>query len=228
MTTRGLRQSHPLLVAVIASNTDLNAALKTKRLPDLFELRLDSLHPISADLEKKISRLRAPFIITARDPREGGTVNLSSDARRALLQRFLPRAKYIDVELRTARDFAALLDAAKKRKVRWVLSYHNFKSTPSSRSLCAKARRAKALGADVFKVATRTDTPADLSRLVGFITSGARAGRMPVSAMGIGKLGGISRLLLAGCGSVLNYGSVDRPNVEGQLPIDVLRSALRR
>jgi len=46
--------------------------------------------------------------------------------------------------------------------------------------------------------------------------------------MGIGKLGGISRLLLAGCGSVLNYGSVDRPNVEGQLPIDVLRSALRR
>ncbi|HJT45564.1 MAG TPA: type I 3-dehydroquinate dehydratase, partial [Chthoniobacterales bacterium] len=212
MTTRGLRQSRPLLVGVIASTADLNAALKTKRLPDLFELRLDSLHPISADLEKEINRLRAPFIITARDPREGGTGKLSGNARRALLQRFLPRAKYIDVELRTARDFAALLDTAKKRKVRWVLSYHNFKSTPSSRSLCAKARRAKALGADVFKVATRTDTPAALSRLIGFITSSGRAGRIPVSAMGIGNLGGISRLLLASCGSVLNYGSVDRPN----------------
>ena len=62
-----------------------------------------------------------------------------------------------------------------------------------------------------------------------------------ISAMGMGKLGGISRLLLARCGSVLNYGSLQQASIEGQLrktsrapiisgllPIDVLRSALPR
>jgi len=47
-----------------------------------------------------------------------------------------------------------------------------------------------------------------------------------VSAMGIGKLGAISRLLLARCGSVLNYASLHRSQVEGQLPIELLRSAI--
>ena len=47
-----------------------------------------------------------------------------------------------------------------------------------------------------------------------------------IAAMGIGKLGALSRLLLARCGSVLNYASLTRPRVEGQLPIELLRSVL--
>ena len=232
MTTRKrVKGRRHQLVAVIASTADLSAAIKMKPLPDLFELRLDSLCPITTSVENKISRLRAPLIITARDPREGGIGNLSVDARRALLQRFMQRASQVDVELRSARQFAALLASARKRKVRWILSYHNFKSTPSSRSLCAKARQAKKLGADIFKVATRTDSPPELSRLIDFITSCSgdrkRIGQLPISAMGIGKLGAISRLLLARCGSALNYASLGRPNVEGQLSIDVLRSAIQ-
>jgi 3-dehydroquinate dehydratase-1 len=225
-------------VAVIASAADLRTALAIRHLPDLFELRLDSLSPISAVAEKKISRLRAPIIITARDPREGGIGKLSLEDRRALLLRFLPYAKYIDIELQAAREFKSLLSQAKKRKVRLILSYHNFKATPSSRSLCAKAKRAKAFGADIFKVATRTDAPAALGQLVDFLTSSdsARAGRagarrrrtsrIPLAVMGIGKLGAISRVLLARCGSVLNYASLGQPNVEGQHSFWMLRAAL--
>lgn len=225
MTTRRTgKVGRPRLVAVIASTADLRAALANKRLPDFFELRLDSLSPIRVRDEKRISRLRAPRIITVRDPREGGVGKLSIENRRTLLLRFLPRAKYIDVELQTVRQFKSLLVQAKKRKVGLILSYHNFKTTPSSRSLCAKAKRAKAMGADIFKVATRTDTPAALAQLVDFLTNPNI--RLPISAMGIGKLGPISRLLLARCGSVLNYGALGQPNVEGQLSVDVLRSAI--
>jgi len=110
--------------------------------------------------------------------------------------------------------------------VRVILSFHDFKSTPTSRSLRAKAQRAKTLGADIFKVATRTDKPSELARLVDFITSDDL--KLPVSAMGIGRLGAISRLLLARSGSVLNYASLQRSVVEGQLPIDLLRSSLPR
>src|SRR5262249_44200497 len=96
--------------------------------------------------------------------------------------------------------------------------------TPSLRSLCASVRTAKVMGADIFKVATRADTPAALARLVDFITN--KDVDLPISAMGVGKLGAISRLLLARYGSALNYASVARPTVEGQLPIELLRSVL--
>jgi 3-dehydroquinate dehydratase I len=77
-----------------------------------------------------------------------------------------------------------------------------------------------------LKIATRTDTPAALARLIDFLTNNDVD--LPVSAMGIGKLGTISRLLLARCGSVLNYGALGRPKVEGQLSMELLRSALGR
>jgi 3-dehydroquinate dehydratase-1 len=213
-------------VAVIASQTDLRHAVATRQLPDFFELRLDALSPITAPDEKNISRLRAPLIITARDPREGGVGNLPVEKRRELLLRFLPRAEYVDLELQSMRQFKSLLNEARKRRVRLILSYHNFKATPSSRSLCARAKRAKMLRADIFKVATRTDTPAALSQLIEFLTNNRIL--LPISAMGIGKLGAISRLLLARCGSVLNYASLGKPSVEGQLPLEVLRSSIGR
>ena len=219
------------IAGVIASSADLNAAIVLKDLPDLFELRLDSLFPITNHLEKKIARLRAPLIITARDPREGGTGNLSRETRRSLLRRFLPRASCLDVELRNAHHVKSLLADAKKRRVRRILSYHNFKSTPSSRSLCAKARQANALGADIFKVATRTDSPAELARLVDFImccsgkrhSGSERVGRVQIAVMGIGKFGTISRLLLARCGSVLNYAHLGRARVTGQPSVSEIR-----
>jgi 3-dehydroquinate dehydratase I len=216
-----LKPGRPLLVGVVASPADLRFALRMEQPPDLFELRLDCFGEIFNQLERKMSILKAPVIITARDPREGGMGNLSIAKRRELLSRFLRRAKYLDVELRSARAFKPLLAQARKRNVRVILSFHDLESTPSSRSLRAKTERAKGLGADIFKVASRTDKPADLARLVDFITSSRII--LPISAMGIGKLGAISRLLLARCGSVLNYGSLRQSIVEGQLPIDVLQ-----
>lgn len=221
-----LKAGRPLLVGVIAAPADLRFALALREPPDVFELRLDCLCDVVSQLERKLSILSASVIITARDSREGGANNLSLNKRRELLLRFLPHTKYLDVELGSARAFKPLLAEARKRNVRVILSFHDFESTPSSRSLRAKAARAKALGADIFKVSTLTNKPADLARLVGFLSDGDVD--LPVSAMGIGKLGAISRLLLARCGSVLNYASLQQRLVEGQIPIDVLRSALPR
>ena len=223
-TRRSVKAARPRLVAVIASPGDLRFAIAMHQPPDLFELRLDHLCGALDQLERKMSILSVPVIITARDPREGGANNLSLQKRINLLLRFLPYAKYIDVELRSARAFKWLLARARKQNVRRILSFHNFKSTPSPRSLRAKASLAKTHGADIFKVATRTDTPRDLTRLVDFVMD--KDVDLAVSAMGVGKLGAISRLLLARGGSVLNYASLQRSQIEGQLSIDVLRSAL--
>jgi 3-dehydroquinate dehydratase I len=217
----------PRVVGVIMSQTDLDLAILTPERPDLFELRLDHLvGPAAAgldELKQKISRLRAPLIITARHPQEGGANKLNLRQRRELLSRFLPRARYIDIELRSAAAFHSLRKLAQKKNVQRILSFHDLKATPNLRGLQVKARRAKSLGADIFKVATRTDTPHQLARLLDFITK--KDPDLSVSAMGIGKLGAISRVLLAYRGSALVYGPVAAASeIEGQMSLEQLRT----
>jgi len=213
----------PRVVGVIASRADLDRAVRMRRPPDLFELRLDRLAGMADEVEKVLPRLRTPLIITARDPREGGANKLRLRQRRDLLARFLNHADYIDVELRSARALHALLAIAKAKNVRRIISFHDFKSTPSARLLVAKAHNAKALRADIFKVAARTDTPTELGRLLEFITKNRVNVRLAV--MGIGRLGAISRVLLARAGSVLIYASVGAAtDVEGQMSLEQLRA----
>ena len=221
MTTRRSKR-RPRIVGVIASPADLDRALRVRRPPDLFELRLDRLVRMDDQLKRLLPKLPGPLIITARHPREGGAGRLSLSQRRDLLARFLNHADYIDVELRSARALQALLVIAKTKNIRRIISFHDFKSTPSARSLSAKAREARSHGADIFKVATRTDTPMELGRLLEFMT---RSGlNLSLAVMGIGKLGAISRALLARSGSVLIYASVGTAtDVEGQLSLEQLR-----
>ncbi len=223
MMERRWTKRRPRIVGVIASREDLEQALRMRRPPDLFELRLDRLAGIVGRVETKLPKLRAPLIITARHPNEGGSGRLSLRQRRALLTRFLTHADYLDVELRSARALRALLAIAKTKNVRRIISFHDFKSTPSARLLVAKAHNAKALRADIFKVATRTDTPTELGRLLEFITKNRVNVRLAV--MGIGRLGAISRVLLARAGSVLIYASLGpATDVEGQLSLEQLRA----
>ena len=222
MTTRSSATQRPRVVGVIASRADLDRALQMRGPPDLFELRLDRLAGIVDPLENKLPRLRAPLIITARHPQEGGANKLTLGERRDLLIRFLPHTHYVDVELRSASALRSLLTLAKHKKVRRIISFHNFKSTPPPRVLVAKARAAKAHGADIFKVATRTDKPVQLARLLDFIAK--KDIGLSVSAMGIGRLGAISRVLLARAGSALVYASVAAgTDIEGQLSLKQLR-----
>ena len=223
MTTRSSTKPRRRIVGVIASRADLDRALRMRQLPDLFELRLDCLTDAVDQLYIKLPKLRRPLIITARHPREGGVRKLSLRQRRDLLTRFLSHADYLDVELRSAPALRRLLTIAGTKKVRRIISFHDFKSTPSTRVLAAKARAAKAHRADVFKVATRTDTPVELGRLLEFMTKSGVD--IPLSIMGIGNLGAISRVLMARAGSVLIYASLAPATiVEGQLSLGQLRT----
>jgi 3-dehydroquinate dehydratase-1 len=212
------------IAGVIASRADLRFAAQMRLPPDLFELRLDHLVGCLDELEKRISTLRVPLIITARHPAEGGVNRLSIQQRRTLLLRFLPRARYVDVELRSAKPLRPVLDLARRKNIRRIISFHDFDNTPAIRMLKAKAHAAKSAGANIFKVATRTDTPAQLERLLDFVASPDVD--LAIAAMGMGKLGGISRVILAQLGSPLIFASLRQPSIEGQLSIQQLRSAL--
>jgi 3-dehydroquinate dehydratase-1 len=214
----------PKIVGVIFSRADVGRALRMRNPPDLFELRLDRLNQAVEEIKDDIPRLPAPFICTARHPREGGEPGLSASRRRALLLRFLPQAACVDIELRSATGFRPVLEAAGAGRVRTIISFHDFKTTPAAGRLDEIAGEARSLGADIVKIATRTDTAAQMTTLLEFYDRQRRKG--PLSVMGIGKLGRASRLELARRGSALNYAHLGSAAVPGQLSLPELRRLL--
>jgi 3-dehydroquinate dehydratase I len=206
--------SSPQIVGVIFTRPDLRRAARMRNPPDLFELRLDALFAKSEKGKAALGNLRVPLIITARHPREGGLNHLSVRERRALFLRFLPSAAYVDIELRAAAALSAILEEARAKSIRTILSFHDFQETPSRARLDEIARAARSLGADVLKIATRTDTPAQLARLLNFFQRERL--EMKIAAMGIGRLGETARRELFRQGSILNYVHLGRNGIAGQ------------
>jgi 3-dehydroquinate dehydratase I len=209
------------IVGVIFSPADLDRALRLRKPPDLFELRLDRLLNCVDELRDAARRLSAPLIVTARDPREGGANNLPTTRRRALLSEFLPHARYVDVELRSAEALRAVLQTAAQRKIETIISFHDLEATPPVSQLEKIAERARSLGAAIVKIATRTDTRPQLDTLLEFFDR--QSGASDLAAMGIGRLGRTARLELARRGSVLNYAYLAVRVAAGQLSIRELR-----
>jgi 3-dehydroquinate dehydratase len=224
MMARHSTKRRPRVVGVISSRADLEQALRMRSPPDLFELRLDRLAGMADQLEKRPTQAAHAAHHHSATPERRRQRQIVTAATACVAQSVFNYADYLDVELRSARALRALLVIAKTKNVRRIISFHNFKSTPRARTLATRAGEAKSQGADIFKVATRTDTPMELGRLVEFMTSNRLD--LAVAVMGIGKLGAISRVLLARSGSVLIYASVGAAtNVEGQMSLEQLRAS---
>ena len=220
------RNAAPRIVGVITSSATLVRAMRLRRPPDLFELRLDALRDSLGEVERAIPRLRAPLILTARHPAEGGVGGLHAGLRRNLLQRFLNVATLVDLELRSVRQMKTLLDDMRRRQTGLLLSVHDFRDTPSVGEFHRLATSAAAIQPAIFKIATRTDTPAQLDRLIAFVQAANRP-EFPIAAMGLGKLGAKSRRQLDRLGSALTYVALGEPNVQGQPSLSQLRRARR-
>jgi 3-dehydroquinate dehydratase-1 len=213
------------LVGVIATPAALRSALRLRIPPDLFELRLDALQSCLDETARAIRKLRAPLIITARHPAEGGMNELDARARRDLLLRYLPSASFLDLELRSTRELKFVLDRARAHGLGLILSCHDLHNTPAPNELHRLTKIAADLGGDVCKIVTRTDTRAQFDRLISFFEH--RSCSIPVAAMGLGKLGREARRRLAALGSALNYASLGIANAEGQLSLSQLRRSRR-
>ncbi len=211
----------PRLVGVIADRAALVRATRLRARPDFFELRLDALVDFLEETEAAVPKLGASIICTARHPAEGGMNHLIAKKRAELLRRFLGRAAFVDVELRSSQQMAPLLAEARRGKVGILLSSHHLRDTPQPDALRAELDAALGDCPDIFKIATRTDTAAQLDRLLAFFTE--NSARLPIAAMGMGRLGRESRRQLLRLGSALNYAAVGAANAPGQPTLGELR-----
>ena len=214
------------LVGVITSPVILARATRLRHPPDFFELRLDVLRESLGEVAAAIPKLRAPLILTARHPWEGGAGTLKNGERRALLRRFLEHASFVDLELQSVRQMKSVVDEMRRRRIGLIISHHDLRQTPSHAELHRLAKFAAIFKPAIFKIAIRTDTPEQLARLISFFRETNRA-QFPIAAMGIGRLGLESRRTLDRFGSALTYVSFGEANVRGQPSLSQLRRARR-
>ena len=204
------------VVGIVDSPEALKAARRlSSKDVDFLEWRADFLG--TGIVESKI-----PWIVTARHPAEGGQNAMSAHARREALLELLATAALVDVEIRSLGGMTRVLSEARKAGVEIIASFHDFQKTPTSARLQALVKQASDAGADVLKIATHTNTPGDVARLLDLLEKTP----LPLAVMGMGPLGMASRVMLAAAGSVLNYGWLHRPNVAGQWSARELRGVL--
>ena len=191
---------------------------------DLLELRLDHFVTDLKPLIRVLPKLAIPLIVTVRHPREGGVNRLSSKQRLSLYRQFLPFAAMIDVELRSAASLEPLLEEAHNAGVLRILSWHDFRSTPSLPVLRSRWPAAAEFQPEVIKFATVTEKPTQLATLIAFLAG--RPAQPLASVMGMRTFGKVSRLALAAAGSHLNYGYLGELQVPGQWPAKALKRLL--
>jgi 3-dehydroquinate dehydratase I len=191
---------------------------------DIVEFRLDAW-PEHA--EEGLARARladVPVLATVRRHDEGGQEELPAVERLRLLRMFLPVARLVDIEMASLGEMPGLVPEALAAGVIVIASHHDFSGTPSLEALRKMRDTSLAAGADMVKFATTLHGAADIATLAALLEE---PGHPPLSIMGMGVLGRISRLLFAQLGSILNYGWLDRPTVPGQWPAARLRDLIR-
>jgi 3-dehydroquinate dehydratase-1 len=222
-----LSLSGPATVGVISDAQVLHATVEKPddqaSLCNVFEIRADLIGLPTADLLANMARLTLPKLLTLRHPAEGGKGPTDAAERAAALRPLLAQAQLLDIEIQFAPDLLDLIREAQGRGIKVVGSWHDFQATPDLAVLQAAADQAKALGLDAAKFACYLQSPGDLQVLMSLVTDSARS---PLSVMGMGPLGRVSRLVLSRLGSVLNYGYLGEANAPGQWPARQLKQLI--
>ncbi len=219
-----LHQVSTVACAVEAASFVPPAVLDWAALCDVLEFRVDVCPEAGDDVLTALREaVPAATLITVRRPDEGGQNNLDDTRRARLYERYLPVADMVDIELRSLPDFSWLVRDARAAGVLTVASVHDFTATPDEATLHGLIRSARQHGVDALKIAATLHSHDDLFRLLRLLDL---PDRPPLSLMGMGPLGKMSRLLLGHHGSILNYGYLDRPTVPGQWPAARLKAVL--
>lgn len=180
---------------------------------DVVEFRVDACPQAAAAVRAAVNACPVPALLTVRDPREGGLNNLGLTPRRVLLQSLVEDFQLVDIEIANLGIYRDVVQQARDTGVLVVGSFHDFQGQPAPSVLNDLVAEALSLGADIVKCAVTPQHSGDLVALAAMLEAGPSS---PLSLMGMGPLGRVSRLLLGQLGSVLNYGFLDSATVTGQ------------
>jgi 3-dehydroquinate dehydratase-1 len=205
----------------------LSMATSAAKNSDVIEIRLDGMNlPLVQEFTKK---LEVPLLFTCRPDWEGGNYTGTEEERIALLELAAKEgADFVDIELKTADKLRAkLISSARGHQTKTIVSWHDFKTTPSTQALTSILQDQYRSGADIGKIVTTARNFQDVLRVLSLQDLASEMG-FPLCAFCMGRIGMISRLATLELGGFMSYAAPDNgePTAAGQLSVSAMRKSL--
>lgn len=187
---------------------------------DIVEIWLDAIEDLRlAEIFFENEGIRKPFLFVNKAPCEKGDfLGTPEESVERLVEVFKRGAAFVDVALHINARLLRRLIAAKPPESQLILSYHDFKGTPSLPRLKALVRLARKKGADLIKIATFIHHVEENVTLFE-LTRWAVEEKIPIVTVGMGEAGKLSRVVCPRLGSVFYYAPLSRDHhtAPGQL-----------
>jgi 3-dehydroquinate dehydratase-1 len=192
---------------------------------ELVEIRFDFLKadqiPVTLSMIKKdLSR----SVCTLRPKTEGGRFEGNEKERIAILKLIAEYNPFLlDVEFNTIRKNKDLAKYLKSTKTKLLISWHDFKKTPSFLDLQNRMKK-MAKFSTMVKIVTTAKSVNDSTCVLQLYS---KKGKTSLIAFSMGDAGRISRILCLYLGSPYTYVSLGTPVAPGQFSIDEVKRITR-
>jgi 3-dehydroquinate dehydratase type I len=234
----------PLICASVACETEtslynlLQQAVEQQA--HVAEIRLDYLtDPHRIDLKTLCNKIPIPILFTNRASFEGGRFSGPEEERISLLINAIEAgAAGVDVEFATEKKLSQKVQTkAMEHGCTFIISHHDFQSTPDMATLCSLLSEMKATHADIIKLVTTAENADDVKRLLSLYAWQDRQNENPPAlpdrgghliAFCMGEKGRISRLCAMTLGSGFIYAAIasGQETAPGQLSISEVKRFL--
>jgi len=179
--------------------------LKIEQIPEALEI-------IKKDLNK--------IVCTLRPKTEGGKFPGNEKERIAILKLIAEYNPFLlDIEFNTLKRNSSLVRYLKSTKTKLLVSWHDFKKTPSTVELKKKMNQMSKFSSNVKIVSTAKSTD-DSNRMLELYS---KKGRNNLISFAMGDLGRISRILCLYLGSPYTYVSLGKAVAPGQFSVDEVK-----
>jgi len=179
--------------------------LKIDQIPEAIEM-------IKKDLNK--------IVCTLRPKTEGGKFSGNEKERISILKLIAEYNPFLlDVEFNTLKRNSSLVRYLKSTKTKLLVSWHDFKKTPSSAELKKKMNQMSKFSSNVKIVCTAKSTD-DSNRMLELYS---KKGKSNLISFAMGDFGRISRILCLYLGSPYTYVSLGKAIAPGQFSVDEIK-----
>jgi len=200
----------------------LTKALKKS---DYAEIRFDFLNPnLVPDALQQIKKDLRKCVCTLRPVSEGGKFEGDEKNRISIIKLIAEYNPFLlDVELNTLSKNKNLRRYLKSTGTDILVSWHNFKQTPSNSALKKKLAQMKKISNNI-KIVTMAKSINDATQVLSLYKNN----NTKLIAFSMGNYGRISRILCLFLGSPYTYASLGKPIAPGQFSVDEVKSIFAR
>ncbi len=201
----------------------LKKALKKS---DYAELRFDFLKPIEIpDALELVKKKLGKCVCTLRSSSEGGKFQGTEKERISILKLIAEYHPFLlDIEFNTLKKNKNLHNYVKKTKTEILVSWHDYKKTPSTYSLKKTSKQMRKFS-KFIKIVTSAKTINDSSNVLSLYNNSPKSNLI---AFAMGDYGRMSRIICLYLGSPFTYVSLGKPIAPGQFSLEQVKKILKK